>query len=71
MPRLPRISGREVIKKLEHAGYYQTRQKGSHVWLGHTERPPTSVPLHDIIGPGLLRQILREIQMTPEEFSNL
>jgi predicted RNA binding protein YcfA (HicA-like mRNA interferase family) len=71
MPRLPRISGKEVIKKLEKAGYYQTRQKGSHVWLAHRDKPPTSVPLHDVIGPGLLRQILREIKMTPEDFIGL
>ena len=71
MPRLPRKSGTEIIKKLERAGYYQTRQRGSHVWLRHAERPSTSVPLHDIVGPGLLRQILREIKMSPEEFFNL
>jgi predicted RNA binding protein YcfA (HicA-like mRNA interferase family) len=71
MPRLPRISGKEIIKRLERAGYYQTRQKGSHVWLAHEKRPPTTIPLHEIVGPGLLRQILREIKMSPEEFSNL
>ena len=71
MPRLPRISAKAVIKKLELAGYYQVRQKGSHVWLEHTTRPPTSVPLHDLIGPGLLRQILRETKMTPQEFTDL
>ena len=71
MTRLPRISGRKVIEKLERAGYICDRQKGSHVWLKHLSLPPTGVPLHDIIGPGLLRQILREIKMSPEEFSNL
>ncbi|MEK7093368.1 MAG: type II toxin-antitoxin system HicA family toxin [Patescibacteria group bacterium] len=71
MPRLPRISGKEVIKKLKRCGYYEARQQGSHVRLWHDNRPSTSVPLHDIIGPGLLRQILRETKLTPEEFANL
>ena len=66
MARLPRLSGKKVIKKLERGGYYFSRQRGSHVWLEHENRPPTSVPLHDIIGPGLLRQILRETNYSPE-----
>lgn len=71
MPRLPRISGKEVIKKLERGGYYFVRQRGSHMRFEHESRPPTSVPLHDIIGPGLLREILRETGYSPEEFINL
>ena len=71
MPRLPRISGKEVIKKLERAGYRRVRQRGSHTWFEHPERPPTSVPLHDLIGPGLLRQILRETKLSVEEFIDL
>jgi predicted RNA binding protein YcfA (HicA-like mRNA interferase family) len=71
MPRLPRISGKEVIKKLKRGGYYEVRQHGSHAWLKHETRPSTSVPLHDLIGPGLLRQILRETNFSPEEFVDL
>ncbi|MBI4066041.1 type II toxin-antitoxin system HicA family toxin [Candidatus Kaiserbacteria bacterium] len=71
MPRLPRLSGKDVIKKLERGGYYFVRQRGSHKWFEHESRPPTSVPLHDIIGPGLLRQILRETDYSPEEFIHL
>jgi len=71
MPRLPRISAKEVIKKLKRAGYVEVRQQGSHVHLQHQDRPPTTVPLHDIIGPGLLRKILRDTELTPEEFVDL
>lgn len=71
MPRLPRLSGKEIISKLERVGYVVARQKDSHVRLEHESRPPTSVPLHDIVGPGLLRQILRQTNLTPEEFINL
>jgi hypothetical protein len=27
---------------------------------GHPQRPPTTIPLHDVIGPGLLRKIMRD-----------
>jgi predicted RNA binding protein YcfA (HicA-like mRNA interferase family) len=68
MPKLPRVSGATIIKALKQAGYFQVRQQGSHVRLAHRERAPTTVPLHDVIGPGLLRKILRDTEMTPEEF---
>ena len=71
MSRLPRIPGKEIIRKLKRAGYTEARQHGSHVWLAHESRPPTGVPLHDIIGHGLLRQILRETKLTSEEFIEL
>jgi predicted RNA binding protein YcfA (HicA-like mRNA interferase family) len=28
--------------------------------LQHPNRPPTTVPLHDVIGPGFLRKIMRD-----------
>jgi predicted RNA binding protein YcfA (HicA-like mRNA interferase family) len=31
MPKLPRISSREVIRALERLGFAQVRQTGSHV----------------------------------------
>lgn len=68
MPRLPRLSGEDVIRKLRACGYREVRQHGSHVRLVHETRPPTTVPLHDLIGPGLLRKILRDTQLTLEEF---
>lgn len=66
-PRVPRVSGSELIKKFEHLGYFQVRTTGDHVRLYHHFRPPTTVPLHDIIGPGLLRKILRDTGFTLSE----
>ncbi|MGI2905446.1 type II toxin-antitoxin system HicA family toxin [Tolypothrix sp. VBCCA 56010] len=31
MPKLPRIKASEVIRVLEHLGFVQVRQRGSHV----------------------------------------
>jgi predicted RNA binding protein YcfA (HicA-like mRNA interferase family) len=60
MPRVPRVSGAELVKRLQLLGYVSVRTFGSHVRLQHPHRPPTTVPLHDVIGPGLLRKILRD-----------
>jgi len=71
MSRVPRDSGAELIKVLERRGYVQMRTLGSHVRLRHTQRPPTTIPLHDVIGPGLLRKIMRDTGLTlPDLFAD-
>ncbi len=73
-PALPVLSGKDVIRALEKAGYVQVRQKGSHVRLlddSNPEHKPVTVPLHKEIDKGLLRAIIRDANMTVEEFTNL
>lgn len=69
MPRAPRITGRELIKKLNKHGFIVIRTKGSHFFLEHSDGRHTTVPVHsgEIIGPGLLRRILRDTEIDPEE----
>ncbi len=69
MTRLPRIRGKELIKALERAGFAVSRSAGSHFFLKHADGRATSVPVHsrEIIGPGLLRSILRDVKMTRDE----
>jgi predicted RNA binding protein YcfA (HicA-like mRNA interferase family) len=72
--RLPRVSHREVRKVLARVGYAEVRQKGSHLRLRHPEpqqRKPVTVPLQDVIKPGLLHRILRDAGLTADEFSSL
>jgi len=73
MPKLPVLSGRQLIKKLERLGYRTTRQRGSHVRLRHTDalRKPLTVPLHREIKPGLLHQILKDAGISTEELLTL
>ena len=70
--RLPTIKARELIQVLKKLGFYEIRQKGSHVCFKHTDGRFTLVPCHkgEDIGRGLLRQILREIDLSLKEFSN-
>jgi len=73
MPKLPVLSGRELVKVLEKAGFYIHHQKGSHIVLKLRDAPFTRVvvPDHKSIRKGLLRGIIREAGLTREEFFKL
>jgi predicted RNA binding protein YcfA (HicA-like mRNA interferase family) len=73
MTKLPSLTGREVIKALGKAGFKVVRVRGSHHFLLHNDGRRTVVPVHsgETIGPGLLTQILRDCQITREEFRTL
>lgn len=71
MPKLQRVSGQEAIRALERLGFVQVRQQGSHVVLKRTTphgEIGCVVPLHRELAIGTLRGILRQAQVTPEEF---
>ena len=71
MPKLPRVSGREVVKRLERLGFIQVRQSGSHAVLRKESAEGAVgcvVPLHDELAVGTLRGVLRQAGVTAEEF---
>ena len=71
MPKLPRVSGREVVKRLERLGFIQVRQRRSHVVLRKETAEGAGgcvVPLHDELAVGTLRGVLRQAGITTEEF---
>jgi predicted RNA binding protein YcfA (HicA-like mRNA interferase family) len=69
MTRLPRAKGKEIVHALERLGFLVVRTRGSHVFLRHPDGRVTTVPVHssETIGPGLLRAILRDIDLSVEE----
>jgi predicted RNA binding protein YcfA (HicA-like mRNA interferase family) len=71
--RLPRLPGGEIITALGKAGFIVARIKGSHHMLRHADGRATTVPVHgaEVIGPGLLARIIRDCEMTREEFEAL
>lgn len=74
MPKLPVISGKATIKKLEKLGYVIIRKKGSHVRLCQDDNlklKPITIPLHKCLKFGLLRQILKDASLTTEDFIKL
>lgn len=69
--RLPIVSGRDAIKALSRAGFSVTRQKGSHVRLERTLGGKTiklTVPLHETLKRGTLREIITDAEMSVGEF---
>ena len=73
MTRLPSMTGREVIAVLRKAGFAVARVRGTHHFLLHLDGRATVVPVHagETLGPGLFAQILRDCQLTREEFRKL
>ncbi len=73
MSRLPRLTGADIIAALARAGFVDARVKGSHHRLRHSDGRVTTVPVHgaEIIGPGLLAKILRDCDLSREQFENL
>jgi len=69
MTRLPRLKGKEVVRILERIGFQLVRTRGSHVFLRHADGRVTTVPVHsgETIGPGLLRSILRDAELSVED----
>lgn len=66
------VSGSEAVKKLQRAGWTVMRQKGSHVMLTKSGYQWTlSVPTHNELGPGLLRKLLKQAEISVEEFNKL
>lgn len=71
--RLPSLKSKDIIKALNKMGFYEIRQKGSHIFFKHSDGRFTLVPHHgnEDVGKGLLRQILREIDVSPKEFLDM
>jgi predicted RNA binding protein YcfA (HicA-like mRNA interferase family) len=72
MSALPRISGRECVKALTKLGFVLRRQHGSHMIL-RRDIPFSQlvVPDHFELDRGTLRSIIRQANLSIEEFSKL
>jgi len=71
--RLPTLKARDIIRILKQLGFFEARQKGAHICFKHLDGRFTLVPKHggEDISRGLLRKILREINVSSDEFSKL
>jgi predicted RNA binding protein YcfA (HicA-like mRNA interferase family) len=69
MPKLPRASGAEIVRALERLGFVQLRQSGSHVILRRQSKGCV-VPMHAEVKVGTLAGVLRQAEVSPEEFTS-
>ena len=65
------MSAKLAIKVFTEVGYLSVRQRGSHIRLCHNSKRPLTVPNHKIIGKGLLRKLLRDSELSVDEFISL
>lgn len=73
MSRLPVVDAKTMHTVLVRLGFQAVRQHGSHVFYRHADGRTTTVPHHaarDLARP-LLREILREIDVSPAEFARM
>jgi predicted RNA binding protein YcfA (HicA-like mRNA interferase family) len=72
MSKLPRVSGEQVVAALQRIGFRVRRQHGSHIIMRRDEPfAQTVVPAHRELDRGTLRAILRQINLSVEDFIRL
>ena len=67
LPKLPSLSGKKVIRALSRLGFVVVRQRGSHVVLQRGADMVT-VPMHDPVKKSTLKSILKQADVTLEDF---
>lgn len=68
MPKLPILSGSEIIAILSRLGFVEVRQRGSHDVLKHADGRGCVVPLHKEVKVGALAGLLRQAEVSADEF---
>ncbi len=73
MSKLKLIDARRMEKLLLAEGFVKVRQKGGHAFYRHPDGRTTTLPHHKgrLLARPLLREILREIEITIERYDNL
>jgi predicted RNA binding protein YcfA (HicA-like mRNA interferase family) len=69
----PKVNARQLIKILEQKGFTFSRQSGSHAIYINEEGLRTTVPIHGKkeLGIGLLKQIMKDTDLSIEDLENL
>lgn len=67
MPKLPVVSGAEVVRALEHLGFVVARQRGSHIVM-RRDSMGCVVPNHRELKVGTLIGLLKQAGVSPSEF---
>ncbi len=72
MVKLPRPTGKNMVRFLERQGFILLRVRGSHHFLERGELR-TTVPVHGnaTLKIGTLRSILRDVELSPAQFAEL
>ncbi len=73
-PRLPRVTGAELVRALQRDGWHELRRRGSHSILAHpTKAGHVVVPVHagQVVKLGTLAGILRDAGLAADDLRRL
>lgn len=74
MPKLPVLSGKELVKILSRLGYEHVRTRGSHmVLIKKTEKGKKTIPVpnHKELAKGTLKAIMNQADLKLEDLLGL
>jgi len=73
MPKLPRVTARQMATVLEKLGFSLTRQSGSHQIYKNAAGQRATIPFHaaKILHPKVLKSILRDAELSAEDLEKL
>jgi len=67
MPKLPHVSGADVVRALERLGFAVARQRGSHIVMRRGSSGCV-VPNHRVLKVGTLVGVLKQAGVSTEDF---
>lgn len=65
------VSGDDVVRALQRAGFARVSQKGSHRKMRHIDGRAAIVPMHPELTVGTLKSVLRQAGLTEDELKAL
>ncbi|MFZ2555926.1 MAG: type II toxin-antitoxin system HicA family toxin [Minisyncoccia bacterium] len=73
MPRLPRVTAKQMVSVLQKCGFAWTRQSGSHAIYKNEEGLRATVPVHSstILHPKIVKTILRDANISTADFKKM
>ena len=66
MPKLPQVSGSDLVKLLQSLGYEVVRQRGSHIRLKKITalgEHAITIPAHKVVARGTLSDIIGRVSL--------
>lgn len=73
MPKLPRITSKQIVRVLKKRGFYTVHSRGSHQTFHSLIGRTVTVPVHagKILRPRTLKSILKQAGISVEELIKL
>jgi predicted RNA binding protein YcfA (HicA-like mRNA interferase family) len=73
VPKLPNLTGAELVRALQRAGFKLQHVRGSHHIMRHPDGRGASIPVHgsQSLKPGLIVGVLHRANMTADDVRKL